>query len=107
VKPSLAIAARWDMVTIHRNVFGAYERDRQLGGFASAIVERPAVWRVRPVVELLVEGKQGDDRAESALCGTIGQRSKTFSVDAAALFQRKAGDFALELRAGLTWAFHD
>jgi hypothetical protein len=98
------VSQRWSRVTIHVNATGFYGRDRRLGGFASAIVEGPADWRVRPVAELLAERDDGASTT-SLLGGAIWQRGKSLAFDAAAVVQDDGGATNLELRIGLTWAF--
>ena len=101
----LIVSQRLSVLTIHVNATAFYDRDHQLGGFASTIFEGPGVAGVRPVAEVLAERQGTGTNVESLLAGAIYQRSKTLAFDAAALVQRDAGERILGVRIGLTWAF--
>jgi hypothetical protein len=103
----LIVSYRWEPITVHANFYGAYDRDRQLTGYISTILEGPETWRVRPVAELLVEkhaGPYGYEEA-SALGGVLWKKSDHLVFDAALRGIREGGDNGIEIRAGLTVAF--
>lgn len=103
----LIVSQRWSRITIHANATGFYGRDRNLGGFASLIVEGPSAAHVRPVCELLAEREGDGTRFGSVLAGVIWQHGKDFSLDAAAVGARETGTgtTTVQVRLGFTWAF--
>jgi hypothetical protein len=104
---SVAIIAsqRWSSISVHLNVKGILQRDRQLAAVASAIIEGPNKWDVRPVAELLVEREEDQGRTASALAGVIWRVSPDLAFDGAALVRRELGAATVEARVGLTWTF--
>ena len=94
-----------DPLTLKKNVDGIYTRDREWVGWTSAIVEGPSPWRVRPVAELLAERDHLHGDLSSALVGGLWRIDKHVTIDAGARVARQLGVDAIELRAGLTWAF--
>jgi hypothetical protein len=65
------VSQRWDWGTINWNLQGEYTRNHHADAFASAIVEGPDKWKVRPVSEFFYEEKIGVARTLSALVGAI------------------------------------
>ncbi len=101
----LIVSYRWEPITVHLNFEGIYTRDRDLSGWASAILEGPGSWRVRPVAELLAEHDGSNGELASALAGALWRVSSRVTVDAAARTSRELGVTSIEVRAGVTWAF--
>jgi hypothetical protein len=61
------VSQRWDWGTINWNLQGEYTRDHHPDVFASAIIEGPDKWKVRPVSEFFYEEEFGVARKLSAL----------------------------------------
>jgi hypothetical protein len=101
---TLIASQRIEAVTVHINATGFYQREHQLGGFASIIGEGPADWPVRPVTELLVAHEGAGDNDASALAGVIWQQRKNLSFDGAILVAREDRAFGVGVRLGFTWA---
>ncbi|HET9622356.1 MAG TPA: hypothetical protein VFP84_13380 [Kofleriaceae bacterium] len=100
---SLIASQRFDAFTVHLNASGSV-RARAFAGFASAIVEGPGAWPVRPVGELLVARDADGGRAGSALVGAIWRAGKDLAIDTAIVGEREQGSTTVELRLGFTWA---
>jgi hypothetical protein len=103
---------RWDWGTINWNLQGEYTRDHHPDVFASAIIEGPDKWKVRPVSEVFYEEEFGVARKLSALVGAIWQVNDDLSFDVA-LRHAIVNDAGAgggwhpvdEIRAGVTFAF--
>lgn len=102
---ALIASRRWEDVTAHLTGAASLTRAHSLGLFASAILEGPERWPVRPVGELFVEEEGGGAATLSGLAGAIWRASDHLALDAAVRLARTGGADALELRAGLTWSF--
>lgn len=100
----LAASRRWNAVTLHVTGEIALERSGDITRFGGLILEGPERWRVRPVIELFVEGDAGDSfPVRSALVGAIWEASDMLSFDCGVRVARSEGETDYELRAGLTW----
>jgi hypothetical protein len=105
------VSQRWDWGTINWNLQGEYTRDHHADAFASAIIEGPDKWKVRPVSEFFYEEKIGVARTLSALVGAIWQVNDDLSFDVAVrhAIVNDAGAAGWhpvdEIRAGVTFAF--
>jgi hypothetical protein len=103
---SLIVSYHWTPLTVHANFYGAYDRDRDVVGWVSTILEGPVEWRVRPVAELLAGRENGDTSdLASALVGVLWHVSDHIVIDAAGRAIRTQGLTEGELRAGFTWVF--
>lgn len=105
-----AIASmRWPALTLHANGVVAYTREHSAGLFGSLIVEGPHAWTVRPVAEGVIDRESTVATQWSALAGAIWPWRESLTFDAAVrlswIREAGAGSRAVELRAGLTWAF--
>jgi len=89
--------------TLHLNGAASLTRRQRIELFASAILEGPDAWPVRPVGEVFVQPELGGDTGVSGLVGAIWRASAALSFDAGVRLAREAGDSVLELRAGLTF----
>jgi hypothetical protein len=106
------VSQRWDWGTINWNLQGEYTRDHHPDVFASAIIEGPDKWKVRPVSEVFYEEEFGVARKLSALVGAIWQVNDDLSFDVA-LRHAIVNDAGAgggwhpvdEIRAGVTFAF--
>jgi hypothetical protein len=109
VEAALIVSMRWPALTLHANGNVAYTRERTAGLFGGLIAEGPWAWTVRPVAEVFVDRESANAAEWSGLVGAIWRASASLAFDAAgrASLLREAGvsTRALELRAGLTWAF--
>jgi len=103
------VSMRWPALTLHANGNVAYTRERTLGLFGGLIVEGPAAWAVRPVAEAFVDRESATVTEWSGLAGAIWRCRESLSLDAAGRLSwiraPGAAARAVELRAGLTWAF--
>jgi hypothetical protein len=105
------VSQRWDWGTINWNLQGEYTRDHHADGFASAIIEGPDKWKVRPVSEFFYEEEIGVARTLSALVGAIWQVNDDLAFDLAVrhAIVNDAGTTGWhpvdEIRAGVTFAF--
>jgi hypothetical protein len=99
------ISNRWEHVTVHTNAAAALTRDQRLELFGSVILEGPHRWHVRPIVEAVVDDVVGGPFMASGLAGAIWRASGSVSVDLGVRGLVMAGVPAVELRAGLTWAW--
>jgi hypothetical protein len=105
------VSQRWDWGTINWNLQGEYTRDHHPDVFASAIIEGPDKWKVRPVSEFFYEEECGIARKLSALVGAIWQANDDLSFDVAFrhAIVNDAGASGWhpvdEIRAGVTFAF--
>jgi hypothetical protein len=102
---AVIVSEKWEHLTLHVNVQGAYTRTHSADGIFGFILEGPQRWRVRPVFETYCELQQGLKPSPSVLGGAIWRLSPDFSVDAAFRVARESTVFVQELRAGFTWAF--
>jgi hypothetical protein len=73
--------------------------------FLDVILEGPATWKVRPVVELFYDKAWLETETRSALVGAIWQVRDDLSFDAAYRYALENGRRVNEIRAGLTFAF--
>ncbi len=99
------ISQRWDWGTAHLNLAGELTRDQHADVFASAIVEGPAKWTVRPVAEISYEETFGQAHTVAGLIGAIWQVRDNLSFDVAYRHAVSSGGHADEIRAGLTFGF--
>jgi hypothetical protein len=67
------ISQRWKWGTIHLNFATALTREHRADMLVGAIVEGPAKWPVRPVVEVFYEDEVGQSHTVSMLGGAIWQ----------------------------------
>lgn len=99
------VSQRWDWGTVHFNVEANLTRDQQGEGFLGVIVEGPAKWTVRPVVEVFYDKVWTETVTRSALVGAIWQVRDNLSFDAGFRYAEINGRPVNEVRAGLTFAF--
>jgi hypothetical protein len=111
VAPSLIPIKAGDRIKTDRRGQGEYTRDHHADGFASAIIEGPDKWKVRPVSEFFYEEEIGVARTLSALVGAIWQVNDDLAFDLAVrhAIVNDAGTTGWhpvdEIRAGATFAF--
>jgi hypothetical protein len=96
---------RTEPVTLHLNGAAAWTRAHEAGWFAGLIAEGHDAWALRPVVEVFAEGEGSLPIVVSGLAGAIWRAREDLSFDAGFRVARASGVGAMELRAGLTWAF--
>jgi hypothetical protein len=99
------VSQRWDWGTAHFNVEANLTREQHGEVFLDAILEGPATWKVRPVVELFYDKAWLETETRSALVGAIWQVRDDLSFDAAYRYALENGRPVNEIRAGLTFAF--
>jgi hypothetical protein len=99
------VSDRFEWGTIHLNGQAELSRDQKADLFASAIIEGPSTWTVRPVSEFYVEDVVGKEKTISALLGLIYQASKDVAYDFAVREALTDGRPVTEIRAGITFAF--
>lgn len=99
------VSQRWDFGAAHLNVEANLTRDQRPEAFLDVILEGPARWQVRPVVELYYDRVFGETETRSALVGAIWQVQDDLSFDAAFRHAVVNGVPVEEIRAGLTIAF--
>lgn len=99
------VSQRVERVTVHLNGAFAYTRQHEPEAFLGAIVEGPAVWRLRPVAEVFTERERAGERTDSALLGAIWRAREGLSFDAGIRSARAGAATVHELRIGLTWTF--
>jgi hypothetical protein len=73
--------------------------------FLDVILEGPATWKVRPVVELFYDKAWLETETRSALVGAIWEVRDDLSFDAAYRYALENERPVNEIRAGLTFAF--
>lgn len=101
----LIASQRWRYVTVHVNPAFVWTPAHEAGFFGGVIVEGSDSWAVRPVTELVVETGARAPTMVSGLAGAIWRVADDLSLDAGVRLGR-ADALELEIRAGLTWAFH-
>jgi hypothetical protein len=99
------VSQRGDWGAIHLNVEANLTRDQQGEAFLGAIVEGPAKWTVRPVVEVFYDKVWTQAETWSGLAGAIWQVRDNLSFDAGFRYAAVNGHPVNEIRAGLTFAF--
>ncbi len=102
---TLIVSQRWRDLAVHLNGAAAWTRAHEPGAFASAILEGPDRWPIRPVAEAFVEAQRHELPRRSALAGAIWRASEGLSLDAAVRVARAGTIGTTELRVGLTFAF--
>lgn len=101
---------RWPTCTLHLNLGNDLLTSVHYAALGSLILEGPDRWRVRPVVELLLERDFGRPRLSSGLersvlIGAIAPLDESWSLDLAlrhAVLDQRRVD---EARLGFTWSF--
>jgi hypothetical protein len=96
------VSQRWDWGTIHLNGAAALSREHRADLFASAIIEGPSKWTVRPVAEVFYEKEFGKAETISALVGLIWKVHDKLSFDVGLRHALMNGHPLSELRAGMT-----
>ena len=99
------VSQRWDFGAAHVNVEANLTRDQLPEAFLDVILEGPAKWKVRPVVELYYDKVFTETEARSALLGAIWQVRDDLSFDAAFRYAVVNGRPVDEVRVGVTFAF--
>jgi hypothetical protein len=99
------VSQRWDWGTAHFNVEANLTREQHGEAFLGVILEGPATWKVRPVLEVFYDKAWLETETRSALVGAIWQVKDDLSFDAAYRYALVNGRAANEIRAGLTFAF--
>jgi hypothetical protein len=99
------VSQRWDWGTAHFNVEANLTREQHGEVFLDAILEGPATWKVRPVVEVFYDKAWLETETRSALVGAIWQVRDDLSFDVAYRYALENGRAVNEIRAGLTFAF--
>jgi hypothetical protein len=106
---ALIVSMQWPALALHANGNAAYTRERTAGLFGGLIAEGPSAWTVRPVAEAFVDRESANATEWSGLAGAIWRYGPSLAFDAAGRVSllRGAGTStrAVEVRAGLTWAF--
>jgi hypothetical protein len=100
------VSQRWDFGTAHLNVEANLTRDQLPEAFFDVILEGPATWQIRPVMEFYYDRVFRETDARSALLGAIWQVRDDLSFDAAFRHAVVNGVTVTEVRAGLTFAFN-
>lgn len=90
---------------LHLNAVPGISRAHRAAGAIGVIAEGPYDWRIRPVGEWIAYDEVRAGWMLSMLYGLIARAAEALSFDAAVRTERTAGRTALEVRAGLTWAF--
>jgi hypothetical protein len=99
------VSQRGGWGAVHLNAEANLTRDRQGEAFLGAIVEGPAKWTVRPVIEVYYDKVWTDSETWSGLAGAIWQVRDNLSFDAAFRYAVVNGHPVNEIRAGVTFAF--
>jgi hypothetical protein len=99
------VSQRWEWGTIHINFATALTREHHADILVGAIVEGPAKWPIRPVVEVFYEDDVGQSSTVSMLGGAIWQVRDNLSFDVGLRRALTNGQPSNEIRAGLTFAF--
>jgi opacity protein-like surface antigen len=99
------VSQRWDWGTVHLNVETNLTQDQRGEAFLSVILEGPAKWTVRPVVEVFYDKVWTQTETYSGLVGAIWQVKDNLSFDAAYRYGVVNRQPVNEIRAGLTFAF--
>jgi opacity protein-like surface antigen len=98
------VSQRWVWGAAHLNVEANLTRDQQGEAFLDAIIEGPAKWKVRPVVEVFYDKVSTQTETWSGLAGAIWQVRDNLSFDAGFRYAIVNGRPVNEIRAGLTFA---
>ena len=99
------VSQRWEWGTIHFNVATALTREHRADLFFGTIIEGPAKWTVRPVLEVFFEEEFGRSRTASGLIGAIWQIKDELSLDVGFRHANTNGRPVDELRMGMTFGF--
>jgi hypothetical protein len=99
------VSQQWEWVILHFNAGAALTRDRHADYVVDTIVEGPRHWTVRPVSEFFYETDIGAFHTRSGLVGAIWQVKDNIAVDFAVRGARTNENTAVEIRAGVTFAF--
>lgn len=99
------LSQRWDWGTAHFNVEANLTRDQQGEAFLDVILEGPANWKVRPVLEVFYDKVWTQTETYSGLVGAIWQVWDNLSFDAGFRYALVNRHPVNEIRAGLTFAF--
>jgi hypothetical protein len=99
------VSQRWDWGTAHFNVEANLTRQQHGEVFLDVILEGPATWKVRPVLEVFYDKAWLETESRSALVGAIWQVKDDLSFDAAYRYALVNGRPVNEIRAGVTFAF--
>jgi hypothetical protein len=99
------VSQRWDWGTAHFNVEANLTRDQQGEAFLDVILEGPANWKVRPVLEVFYDKVWTQTETYSGLVGAIWQVRDNLSFDAGFRYALVNGRPVNEIRAGLTFGF--
>jgi hypothetical protein len=99
------VSQRWDWGTAHFNVEANLTREQHGEAFLGVILEGPATWKVRPVLEVFYDKAWLETETRSALVGAIWQVRDDLSFDVAYRYALESGHAVNEIRAGLTYAF--
>jgi opacity protein-like surface antigen len=99
------VSQRGNWGAVHLNVEANLTRDQQGEGFLGVIVEGPAKWKVRPVVEVFYDKVGTQSETWSGLAGAIWQVRDNLSFDGGFRYAVVNGHPVNEVRAGVTFAF--
>jgi opacity protein-like surface antigen len=80
-------------------------RDQQGEAFLDVILEGPAKWKIRPVLEVFYDKVWTQTETYSVLAGAIWPVRDNLSLDAGFRYALVDGHLVNEIRAGLTFAF--
>ena len=98
---ALIASQRWPAATLHLNGGLTRSRDHRWEQSASAILEGPERWSVRPVSELSVEWTD-ESSVRAGLLGIIWSAREQISFDAAVRYEETDVQHSWEVRAGFT-----
>jgi hypothetical protein len=101
---ALIASRRFGPLSLHLNGLVALLRTHTLGLAASAILEGPEKWAVRPVAEMLVDSENPLPFAWSGLLGFIAPITSDVAIDGAVRAGRMGEVQVVELRFGVTFA---
>jgi hypothetical protein len=101
---TLIVSQRWTPLSIHVNGGAVYTRAATHQLVSSVIIEGPASFRVRPVMELLAADEVRRATTYSMLVGAIWKTSDTLALDLGVRGGILDGASTEEVRVGLTWA---
>ncbi len=99
------VSQRWDWGTVHFNAAALLTRQQTGEAFTSIIIEGPAKWTVRPVVEVFYEQEINQSTTISGLVGLVWQVRDNLSFDVAYRHALTDGHPVDEIRAGTTFGF--
>lgn len=98
------VSQQWEWATVHLNAAASVTRQQHADLFASAIVEGPHAWPVRPVAEIFGERDFPVFTARSVLVGAIWQVKDDVTVDFGLRGGRVNDHSLTEIRAGITFS---